>query len=198
MKKSLAVFLVILGIILFSGCDKNIESYLSADSKINNKNVPYFYYEIVGEETEWYDNNNVIKMKESYKYDEKHSLYYRDYLNGVEIVKYNAASKDAIIPSKIRGKDVIKVYGYIDKEYMLDDLDYSLRSCFDADFRYETIYIPATVKEIVKGTFDIETLERIEVDKNNPYYSSKDGVLYDKSGKIKLCVPPNHHSKNKD
>lgn len=190
--------IIVLSTVILSSCDNYKESYLASDSKINNKNVPYFYYEIVGEETEWYDNNNVIELKKSYKYDEENMVYYKDYLNGIEIVKCNSLNKNVTIPKSIEGKDVIKFYGYIDKEYLEEDLDYSLRSCFDTNTKFKVINIPLTIKEIVKGTFDVETLERIEVDKNNPYYSSKDGILYDKSGKIRLCVPPNHHSRNKD
>lgn len=198
-KVSCIIFsIIVFGTAILSSCDSYKESYLAPDSKINNKKVPYFYYEIVGEGSEWYDNKNVIELKESYKYDEENMLYYKDYLNGVEIVKCNLMNKNVKIPKSIQGKAVIKLYGYIDKEYKEEDLDYSLRSCFDTNLNFKVINIPVTVKEIIKGTFDVETLERIEVDKKNPYYSSKDGILYDKSGKIKLCVPPNHPSRNKD
>lgn len=138
-------------------------------------------------------------------------VVYRNYKNGVEIIwqeDFNIDLKpneDAYInvPENIKGKPVIKLGGELgDEDPVWDGKDdyykyYYFINCFSGSMATK-IHLPATVKEIVKGTFDIDDLESIEVSKNNPYYSSKDGILYDKSGKIRLCVPPNHHSRNKD
>lgn len=177
------------------------ESYLKEGSIINNKKVPYYYFERYGEESDLQNNEYISSMKTSYKYDQKCRIVYRDYLDGVEIIKCDIINSVINIPETINNKKVLKLGGYIDEEYMeADPINYSLRSCFDS-YAYtiiEEIKLPASVKEIIYGTFDIESLKKLEVDKSNPYYSSKDGILYDKSGKIKLCVPPNHHSRNKD
>ena len=201
MKKIFNLLLCLFLIVVSVGCENNAESYLSYDCKINNKKVPYYYFEMYGEEDDLQNNEYISKVKTSYKVDEKSDFIYREYLGEVEIVKCNVMNSIIKIPEKIKGKKIIKIGGYIDVEYMESDpIDYSLRSCFES-YSYniiEEIELSSSVKEIIYNTFDIDTLERIEVDKNNPYYSSKDGVLYDKSGKIKLCVPPNHHSRNKD
>lgn len=57
------------------------------------------------------------------------------------------------------------------------------------DNRYlKYLYIPEGVR--LEGGFKpIKSLERIEVSKNNEYYASVDGVLYDKQYKHLICYP---------
>ena len=50
------------------------------------------------------------------------------------------------------------------------------------------IYIPASVEKISRG---LTNLKSIEVSENNPYFSSSDGVLFDKQ-KTKLIVYPSY------
>ena len=53
----------------------------------------------------------------------------------------------------------------------------------------QSINIPETVK-IIKSAFYLNlSLKEITVDENNPNYSSKDGVLFDKTGKILILFP---------
>lgn len=199
MKKYISILLiVIINFCSICGCNTSKESYQSYDAKINYKKVPYYGFEI-DEESNLLDNAYVEKVKQSYKYDEKSKFLYRDYLEGVEIVKCNAMNNIIKIPQKIEGKNVLKLSGYIDTENFGEpEYDIALTSCF-ISYSYsiiDEIYIPKTVKEIIKDTFEnIENLKRIDVDKENPYYSSKKGILYDKSGKIKLCVPNNYEKK---
>lgn len=181
------------------GCNSEKESYLSYDAKINNKNVPYYGFEIYGEDVNLQNNEYISKVKTGYKeYNNKKNgskFIYRDYLDGVEIIKNDSMKSVIRVPEKINGKKVIKLGGYIDTDLLNNaELaeDYSLSSCFISKAIVEEIYIPKYVKEIIKNTFeDIESLKRINVDKANPYYTSKNGVLYDKSGKIKLFTPKN-------
>lgn len=204
MKRIISVLLTLCFIILIAGCISSLygrneckEDYLSYDAKINNKSVPYYGYEIYGEESDLLDNEYVNKIKESYKFDKDY--IYREYLDGVEIVKCNALNNKIRIPEKIKGKNVIKLGGYINTEDFFEpETDIALKSCFlsDSNTIIEEIYIPKTVKEIIKDTFEwIDTLQKINVDKDSPYYSSKNGVLYDKSGKIKLFVPISYNKK---
>lgn len=151
------------------------------------------------------------KLRKTTTLKDKTRAAYRHYKNGVEIIwqeDYGINLKPTednyiSVPAYIKGKPVIKLGGeYGDEDPIWEGKDdfykyYYFINCFSGS-NATKIYLPATVKEIVKGTFDIDDLESIEVDKNNPYYSSKDGILYDKSGKIQLCVPRNHHSRNKD
>ncbi len=52
-----------------------------------------------------------------------------------------------------------------------------------------SITIPKTVKFIWDHAFRQETLERIYVDENNPYFTSKDGVLFTKSLYTLIAYP---------
>ncbi len=195
MKKFIILFLIIILSVLLFGCNRSDESYQDYDAKINNKKVPYYGFEMYGEAENLENNEYIQEIQTSYKEytygKNSNKLIYRDYLDGVEIIKYASMKSEAVIPEKINGKKVLKLGGYIDKEYMeADPIDFRLRSCFDTQAIVEEIYIPKTVKEIIKNTFeDVESLQSIRVDKDNPYYSSKNGILYDKTGKIKLCKP---------
>ena len=58
-----------------------------------------------------------------------------------------------------------------------------------ADTDITSIYIPASVRLMSQFTFmECAALEEINVDENNPYFSSIDGVLYNKDGtKVIFC-----------
>ena len=201
----LYVCLLLICLYLLTGCQNNnaynVESYLQEGAVINNKKVPYYGF---NDPVELYvaGTNNDVKKVEQYESQVKSVDYgegfaVRDYNGGVEIVQGGFEEEVLEIPETLDGKPVIKLGGYFeDPEPILNEESrYSFYSCF-WNTECKVIYIPSSVKEIVKGTFDIETLEKIEVDKDNPYYSSKDGILYNKDGTIKLCVP-NHHRKSK-
>ena len=54
-----------------------------------------------------------------------------------------------------------------------------------------TFKIGSKLKEIGKNTFyNNPALKEFIVDSNNPYYSSKDGILYNKDKTIIICYPP--------
>ncbi len=181
----------------------NTESYLKKGAKIRFKNDPYFYY---------VDSFNTFQFKpggddelESY-YKESKKLYkrkdekieYRNYLDGVEIVKFISKKKTIDIPETVDGKHVIKLGGFIN-DYESDYPDYddqmiALIPCLSYAEEYEIIYIPSSVKEIVDQTFEEPCLKSIKVSKNNKHYCSKNGILYSKNGKRKLFVPSSHPS----
>ncbi|MCR4911287.1 MAG: leucine-rich repeat domain-containing protein [Bacilli bacterium] len=59
-----------------------------------------------------------------------------------------------------------------------------------AGTKIKEINIPSKVKEIHDIAFGIGTsLEKINVDKDNPYFLSEDGVLYSKDKKTLLAIP---------
>lgn len=176
------------------------ESYLKEGSIINNKKIPYYYF---NDELEKFTNdedfiNQLNKYNKTINDSDK-DIVYREYNEGLELVSFCFFyPPEIVIPEEIEGKPIIKLGGSLEVEEAIgDSCLYNYWNCFFIT-PPTSIFIPSGVKEIVKGTFDIENLERIEVSKDNPYYSSKDGILYDKSGKIKLCVPLNHHSRNID
>lgn len=53
----------------------------------------------------------------------------------------------------------------------------------------ETVVIPASVTDMVRSAFGSESLKAIEVDKNNPNFSSVDGVLFNKDKTELICFP---------
>lgn len=121
-------------------------------------------------------------------------------VNDGEIVlnKYVGKSDEIIIPEQIEGKPVTTLGVYLvlcPNEYYMDN------GAVYSDF-VKRIKISSTVKYIYNGNFlanylyDSETtdskeipLEYIEVDEKNPYYSSYQGVLYDKNKKRLLSIP---------
>lgn len=85
------------------------------------------------------------------------------------------------IPGKINGKNVASV------SY----------SAFHKCNRLKKITIASSVKEIWKdrsNLFYCDALELIEVSENNKYYSSKEGILFNKSGTILIKCPDNYKS----
>lgn len=207
-------------ICIFTGCTNEIdnknmaykksgeESYLSKDSTINNKKVPYFYYDDYvskksSDESEVLSYLNTIKCQSKLTDSDGNNndnFFYRDYNDGLEVVDMYLYEYIKI-PETIEGKKTIKLGGTFENEFPESKGSFFYRASTYSSvgsYNVKTIYIPKFLKEIVNGSFVIDTLERIEVDENNPYYSSKDGILYDKSGKIQLCVPHNHRKKNTD
>ncbi|MBR3455804.1 MAG: leucine-rich repeat protein [Bacteroidaceae bacterium] len=65
---------------------------------------------------------------------------------------------------------------------------------FDGVKELKELYIPAFIKEIKWSFYECTNLERIVVDKDNPYFKDIDGVLYSKDGK-ELIAYPNAHCK---
>lgn len=172
------------------------ESYLQEGSVINYEDIPYYYFNDPVEKSNC-DTSYMESIKKEYKEysynDDGDKIIYRDYLDGVEIVKYDGWDNVLKIPETIDGKPVIKLGGYLDDSDE-ETIGYALYSCIFTDkIEVQEIYIPSKVKEIVYDTFcDVDggyDLQKIKVSKDNPYYSSKDGILYNKDGTIKLCVP---------
>lgn len=65
-------------------------------------------------------------------------------------------------------------------------------SCFDECYSLKEIFIPAAVTEIGMKNFAFQActnLKEINVDENNVYYSSIDGVLYSKSATVIVTCP---------
>lgn len=206
MKRIIAYLLLVVCLSLFPSCkcnndsnnDNSIESYLQKGSIINNPKIPFYYFD---DPVEIYANDNDTEKIKEYERDikeiEDNSFFaIRKYSAGVEIVQAGFEEEVIRIPEKLDGKPVIKLGGFFrDSEPIGNEEKYfSYYNCFSYA-ECEAIYLPSTVKEIVKGTFDIESLKRIEVSDENPYYSSKNGILYNKEGTIKLCTPPNFKGK---
>jgi hypothetical protein len=92
-----------------------------------------------------------------------------DDLGNTIVVKYNKKSSHVVIPEDTTVIEEKAFYGH-------DVL--------------KRIFIPASVTEIGDGAFYFcLELEEIVVSKDNPNYSSRDGVLFDKQGKTLIAYP---------
>ncbi len=118
-----------------------------------------------------------------------------DYKDGVSIDIYNGKEKNLKIPSKLDGKKVIKIGNHIVDD---EELFCGVVSPFD---KIISITIPSTVKyisyEALNDRWNVgdsykHFLEKIYVDKNNPYYTSIDGILYNKDKTCLLQIPMNY------
>ena len=64
-------------------------------------------------------------------------------------------------------------------------------NCYDKELRttlIKTLIIPETVKSI-EVPYMVADFESFKVDENNPYFASRDGVLYSKDNKILIAYP---------
>lgn len=89
---------------------------------------------------------------------------------GIKLFGYNEENHNVVIPETIDGKPVEELY-------------FALVSS-DA----KSIFIPKTVKEIIMWGYPI-SLETINVDENNEWFSSRNGVLYNKDGSVLVRFP---------
>lgn len=111
---------------------------------------------------------------------------YMELPNGsLEIIKYRGNATKLVIPSEIEGKKVVKIG----------------RKAFSGCRQLTSITIPESIKEIHYYSWewetecvctpfdDCENLTEIIVEENNTWYSSQNGILYDKN-KTKLLYCP--------
>ena len=140
-------------------------------------------------------------IKDYRKASDNKDFIITDYQDGVCIVKYNGNNSKLIIPKKLEGKKVIKLGGYITKDSPDSDVSYKyVNPLYEKNVR--EITISKFVKEISYGFFysdyfdESKRLEKISVDKDNEFFSSENGVLFDKKHRILLCVPENHSDKD--
>lgn len=138
---------------------------------------------------------------------------------GVELTAYNGNGGDVVIPQNIDGMPVIKLsYRLFENRDDITSvtmpeglkiIDYSVfwgctglseiiipesvvsigSNAFYGASGLHSIYIPQNVMEIGGLCFGWTSIETIEVSPQNDYFSSVDGVFYDKSGEIMLCYP---------
>ena len=119
----------------------------------------------------------------------------------IAIVDYRGNKTEIIIPETLDGHPVIGVGDYYYEEYG-GDVDVSLLFCDNV--KITKITLPKTIRQIgeyineryygnVFRTIDYlflkNSITEYVVDKNNPYFSSEDGVLYNKD-KTQLIIYP--------
>lgn len=94
-----------------------------------------------------------------------------------------------VTDEKVVGDDVIVTFSKETDKPITVIHEYAL----NCDDKVQVINIGKDVKSIDgKSFYSCWSLERIEVDENNPYYCDVDGVLYTKDMKTLICYPINH------
>lgn len=136
-----------------------------------------------------------------YSIRERKSLFsYTLVADGIELYQYDGQKtnlKTLNIPKKIEGRTVVGLgegflWGndYVEKVVVPSTVTY----INDFAFRYcaalKSFNISANIKKIGNGVFlDCKSLKKLSCDSKNKYYSSKDGVLYNKN-KTQLLYAP--------
>ena len=103
----------------------------------------------------------------------------------------NYSSKDGVLFDKTGETLLLFPSGKDIKAYEIPETVTSIgESAFSVCISLQSINIPEKVTTIGDGAFLLSlSLKEITVDENNPNYSSKDGVLFDKTGKTLLLFP---------
>ena len=184
---------------MISSCSKNTdEKYtdiIGYDEYISDYNTGYSGMNYYGINSSM---ESSLKAIDYYRSDSRIFGDYivTDYLNGICINKYLGNNTVVNIPTVIDGKKVIKIGSYLRNNNSNEDID----SPF-AGIKNCVLNIPPTVKYIEEKSLlsfkgyvsdDIKKyspyIVEINVDSDNPFYSCKDGVLYNKKGDTLLFV----------
>lgn len=153
----------------------------TSENKIFYADVPYYEF---SEKYMYSDKQEAERyIKACYK---RKNFLVSPYKEGICINRYLGSSKTVEIPEKIDNKPVIKLGGYFEwSDY------YQSYSFFDFldKTKIETIILPSSLKEILSGTLN-SVQQAVVVSKDNPYYASENGMLYNKEMNYLLYVPP--------
>lgn len=120
------------------------------------------------------------------------------------IYQYDGNDENIVIPEKIDGKTVVGLdkkcfgngakYSYVEiKSIKIPSTITSIGDEVFSDLQYiEKLEIPKTITKLGTNLFEgCLSLKEIKVDKDNKYYSSKDGILYNKNKEILMYYPNN-------
>lgn len=119
----------------------------------------------------------------------------------VKIIQYEGTEKDVIVPESIDGKKVTAIgpmafaNGIVEIESVTlpDSITTLEDNAFFRCSKLKKIRIPKNVSSIGQrvfgGGYSGDDLTEINVDPSNPYFTTKDGVLFDKSGRELVAFP---------
>lgn len=116
--------------------------------------------------------------------------------DGLFIVSCSDISKDLVIPEKIDGKSVIGVMGLGRSEDTVETLTIPDSVKFISDellsfaYNLEILNIGSSVNELsVELILGCPNLKSINISKSNPYYTSVDGIVYNKQMDTLVLYP---------
>ncbi len=102
------------------------------------------------------------------------------------VTDYKGSEFDVVVPETIDGKSVTAIQNAFD--YVASYEYFTGEHMSKVNIR--KIRIPKTVKAIsFRGGYSLPMLNYIEVDKDNPYFSSENGVLFNKNKTVLLRFP---------
>lgn len=137
------------------------------------------------------DNNN-------YTSDNRHTYENFEYIvsdNSITLTKYKGNEKNVVIPNEIDGvlvEEIGELCFYQNNDLEIVKFPETVTSINDCAFyrcyNIKEIQLPNNLKEIIKNPFyRCEKLEKFEID--NEYFTTIDGVLYNKDKTILLIYP---------
>ena len=94
-------------------------------------------------------------------------------------LSYTGSDQEVVFPADVDGLSVTGIWSY---------------ALTDAGGPVRKVTLPASVKKIAYCALTKIGLTQIEVDVDNPYLRSVDGVLYSGDGKTLVCYPADHCS----
>ncbi len=216
---SLVIFIFCNCLLSLGGCTDNnavsSQSYVQSEYEFTEEGKIILYqdtpyYGFVDEDNQLCDryatdkdgNDKLYACIKKYETAEENSDFVvQDYFDGVSIVRYKGKSSTVEIPETLNGKSVIKIGGYLHNYGSDDEPLHIYRSAFDCS-QIKKIVLPKSVREIVYNSFHTvcysekdpsdDILETIEVSPENQYYSSDNGMLYNKDKSVLFCVPSNN------
>lgn len=104
--------------------------------------------------------------------------YYRTSKDTACLIQYDGLEQDVIVPSEINSQKVTAI----------GDRAFSYGINYN---KIASITIPQSIQKIGCGQFyQCERLKEIKVDAENPYFSSQDGILFDKAQEQLIAYPP--------
>lgn len=124
------------------------------------------------------------------------SFYQCHYLTDISVSpeNNNYSSQDGVLFNKDKTKLIRYPAGKIQEKYVIPNGVKSFdNDAFNNCYRLESITIPDSLLNIItQGPFlSCENLTEIIVSPGNKYYSSQDGVLFDKNKTALICYPAN-------
>ena len=99
--------------------------------------------------------------------------------NEVKIVEYSGNESNIVIPEFIEGKPVVAIS---EDAFCYENFD-------DKSYIIDNIYIHKTVNSVNSYAFNYYFIKNINVDSDNKFYCSEDGVLYNKDQSILIRYP---------
>lgn len=121
-----------------------------------------------------------------FTYEDK-TLYSKDKR---KIIEYLANSVDYVMPNEvIEVCDYAFVNTYLKGLKLSENLESVGIGSFEYSINQDTLYLPKSLKNIAGAAFGGANIDAFDVDNENPYYKSLNGILFNKTGNVLVSTP---------